>query len=158
MLFGTAAAFAALGSPSILRAALSESAEEKFFSASQLLVNHQLNPAVCARIAQFAAASYPDLEQMLDRIIDTAAALDTREVEEFFGDLPEGALRDFAYWVISAWYTGSSSFERDATLFTYEEALLYRPTLDMVPIPTFGFSAPNVWGQDLYPLTNLPRF
>lgn len=158
VLFGTAAVFATLGAPSLLRAALSAGAEEKFLSASKLLVNHQLDPAVGARIAQFASASFPDLEQMLNAIIDAAAARDAHEVEAFFEDLPEGDLRDFAYWVISAWYTGSSSFERDATLFTYEEALLYRPTLDMVPIPTFGFSAPNTWGQDLYPLANLPRF
>ncbi len=60
--------------------------------------------------------------------------------------------------MISAWYTGSSSPDRDAVLFSYEEALLYRPTLDMVPIPSFGFSAPNAWGRDLHPLSALPRF
>ncbi len=158
VLFGTAAAFATLGVPGRLRAALSASTEEKFLSASQLLVNHQLDPAVGARIAQFAGASYPNLEPLLDGVIAAAEARGASQVEDFFDDLPEGELRNFAYWVISAWYTGSSSFERDATLFTYEEALLYRPTLDMVPIPTFGFSAPNAWGQDLYPLTNLPRF
>ncbi|WP_353476345.1 sugar dehydrogenase complex small subunit (plasmid) [Salipiger sp. H15] len=158
LLFGTAAVFATLATPGALRAALSAGAEEKFLSASQLLVNHHLDPAVGARIARFASATYPDLEQMLDAIIDTAAARDAREVEQFFEDLPEGPLRDFAYWVIQTWYTGSSSFERGATLFTYEEALLYQPTLDMVAIPSFGFSAPNGWGNDLYPLTDLPRF
>lgn len=130
----------------------------KFADVSQRLVNHRLSPAVGARIAGFAAQQYPDLEPMLDQVLQIATAKNATRVEEFYGDLPEGQLRDFAYWIISAWYTGSSSTARDATLFTYEEALLYQPTLDMVPIPTFGISGPNAWGRDLYPLSDLPRF
>lgn len=132
--------------------------ETRFFEVSRRLVNHDLSPAVGHRIAVYAKASHPNLGDMLDRISAAATARNASKVEDFFDDLPQGELRDFAYWVISAWYTGSSSQDRDATLFTYEEALLYQPTIDMVPIPTFGFSAPNGWGNDLYPLTALPRF
>lgn len=158
VLFGTVALAASSAAPFRLQAAVAGSVDEKFMTASQLLVNHRLEPAVGARIASFAASEHPDLDSLLDTIIDTARAAGTKTVEEFFDRLPEGAPRDFASWVIAAWYRGSSSAARDATLFTYEEALLYQPTLDMVPIPTFGFSAPNAWGNDLYPLTDLPRF
>lgn len=155
-LLGTAA-FLSSSLPSFAFAA-TQDLDTRFMAASKLLVNHDLNPAVGARIAAFAQAAHPNLGEMLDRIADTAAARNATQVEDFFDDIPEGELRDFAFWVISAWYTGSSSGDRDATLFTYEEALLYQPTIDMVPIPTFGFSAPNAWGNDLYPLTDLPRF
>ncbi|MDH2328200.1 sugar dehydrogenase complex small subunit [Cereibacter sp. SYSU M97828] len=155
-LLGTAAMLAS-AMPSFTFAA-TQDIESRFMGASQLLVNHDLSPAVGARIAAFAQASYPNLGDMLDRITETAATRGASRVEDFFDAIPEGELRDFAFWVISAWYTGSSSGDRDATLFTYEEALLYQPTIDMVPIPTFGFSAPNAWGNDLYPLTDLPRF
>lgn len=138
--------------------ASTEGLEARFLDVSKLLVNHDLSPAVGRRIAAFAQAAHPDLNDMLDRIADAAAARNATRVEDFFDDLPEGPVRDFAYWTIAAWYTGSSSGDRDAVLFTYEEALLYQPTIDMVPIPTFGFSAPNGWGNDLYPLTDLPRF
>lgn len=128
----------------------------KFLQVSQLLVNHRLSPSVGGRIVDFAQTAYPDLELMLDRIIVIAG--NSTRVEEFFGDIPEGELRDFAYWIIHSWYTGSSSMDRNATLFTYEEALMYQPTIDMVPIPTFGYAAPNSWGNTLYPLADLPQF
>lgn len=157
LLLGSAA-FLASSMPALALSPVRSVVEPKFLDVSKLLVNHELNPNVSARIATFAHAQYPDLEPMLDTIAGIATARNTTQVEDFFDDIPEGPLRDFAYWVISAWYTGSSSGDRDATLFTYEEALLYQPTIDMVPIPTFGFSAPNTWGNDLYPLTDLPRF
>lgn len=152
------AAFLASSLPALSRAAATGPVGTKFLDVSKLLINHELSPAVGGRIAGFAQTQYPQLEPMLDEIARIAAARGATRVEEFFDDLPEGGLRDFAYWVISAWYTGSSSGDRGATLFTYEEALLYQPTIDMVPIPTFGFSAPNMWGEHLYPLTDMPRF
>lgn len=160
VLFGTAALIAAssVSAPAFALSPSRSPLAANFLKASQLLVNHRLNPATAARMAAFAEAQTPDCAALLDQIIAAAAAKNTQTVEEFFPDLPEGPVRDFAYWIIQTWYLGSSSGERGATLFTYEEALLYQPTLDMVPIPTFGFSAPNAWGNDLYPLTDLPRF
>lgn len=157
LLLGTAAILTA-AAPAMALTPVQDTPGARFMTASQLLVNHRLNPSVGDRIATFAAAAHPDLDATLDAIIAAAAARDTTVVEEFFDDLPEGPVRDTAYWIIAAWYTGSSSGDRGATLFTYEEALMYQPTIDMVPIPTFGFSGPNMWGNDLYPLTALPRF
>ncbi|MER5173038.1 sugar dehydrogenase complex small subunit [Thioclava kandeliae] len=157
-LFGSATALGVASTSAPLWAASDASTVSAFQNVSKMLVNHELDPATGARIAAFAAASYPDLDEILEQISDAATARNSSRVEDFFEDLPEGPLRDFAYWVIAAWYTGSSSGDSDATLFTYEEALLYRPTLDMVPIPTFGFSAPNSWGRELFPLADLPQF
>ncbi|WP_349294820.1 sugar dehydrogenase complex small subunit (plasmid) [Thioclava sp. 'Guangxiensis'] len=147
-----------LVAPKLASAAALGSPDADFMAVSQLLVNHDLNPAVGARIAAFAVQNQPDLQAMLKQISDIAASKNATTVEDFYDDLPEGATRDFAHWIIESWYTGSSSNATDATLFTYEEALLYRPTFDMVPIPTFGYSAPNAWGQDLSPLSAMPRF
>lgn len=157
LLLGTAALFST-SLPALGLAPATDGTDAKFIEVSRLLVNHDLSPVVGARISAFAHTRYPNLDTMLGDIAGIAAAKDAVRVEDFFDDLPEGELRDLAHWIVSAWYTGSSSGDRDATLFTYEEALLYQPTIDMVPIPSFGFSAPNGWGNDLYPLTNLPRF
>ncbi len=64
-LLGTAAAATALASPALLRAAPSAAPEDAFLAVSRLLVNHELNPAVSARMAAWAATAYPGLEGLL---------------------------------------------------------------------------------------------
>lgn len=129
-----------------------------FMRVSGLLVNHQLHPGVGARIAQAAAATYPDSAAMMNAIIAIAAAKGATEVEAFFADIPAGPLQDFARWIIFAWYTGCSSPKKDAQVFAYEEALTYRTTADVVAIPSYGVSGPNLWSRAIAPLSPMPHF
>ena len=128
-----------------------------FMRVSGLLVNHQLHPGVSARIAQ-AAAKHADSDKMMNAIIAIAAAKGATEVEAFFADIPAGPLQDFAHWIIFAWYTGCSSPKKDAQVFAYEEALTYRTTADVVAIPSYGVSGPNLWSRAIAPLSPLPHF
>ena len=128
-----------------------------FMRVSGLLVNHQLHPGVGARIAQ-AAAKHADSDKMMNAIISIAAAKGATEVEAFFADIPEGPLQDFARWIIFAWYTGCSSPKKDAQVFAYEEALTYRTTADVVAIPSYGVSGPNLWSRAIAPLSPMPHF
>lgn len=129
-----------------------------FMRLSNLLVNHQLHPGVGARIALAAAANYPDSAAMMDSILAIATAKGATEVEAFFADIPEGKLQDFAHWIIFAWYTGCSSPKKDAQVFAYEEALTYRTTADVVAIPSYGVSGPNLWSRAIAPLSPMPHF
>lgn len=129
-----------------------------FMELSQLLVNHRLNAGIGARMAVFAAAKYPDCASMMTQLIALATAKKATLVEEFFSDIPEGPLQDFAHWVILAWYSGSSSPKKDAQLFTFEEALTYKLTADAVAIPSYGFSGPNMWSRPIVPLMPIPSF
>lgn len=128
-----------------------------FMRVSGLLVNHQLHQGVGARIAQ-AAAKHADSDKMMNAIIAIAAAKGATEVEAFFADIPEGKLQDFAHWIIFAWYTGCSSPKKDAQVFAYEEALTYRTTADVVAIPSYGVSGPNLWSRAIAPLSPMPHF
>lgn len=130
----------------------------QFLEISKLLINHQLDEAVGARIAAAAATKYPQAAQMMTSIAALAQAKQARQVEDFFGDIPEGPLQEFAYWVIFAWYSGCSSPKKDAQLFTFEHALTYKTTADTVAMPSYGFSGPNLWSRPIVPLSNMPIF
>ena len=47
--------------------------------------------------------------------------------------------------IVSAWYLGVVGDPEDAELITYHDALMYRPTHGILPIPTYG-PGPNAWG------------
>jgi hypothetical protein len=145
--------------PSVTLAAVDTGTQDRFMKLSSLLIDHKLSPAIGARIADTAAGQHKNLGQMLDAIIAVAEKKNAAQVEDFFGDIPDGELKDFAHWVIFAWYSGCSSEKRDATVFTYEEALTFKTTSDVVAIPSFGFSGPNLWTRPNLPLSApMPRF
>jgi fructose 5-dehydrogenase small subunit len=139
-------------------AAIEPSTHSRFMRLSSVLINHQLRPEIGARIAKAAADRYEDLPGMLDLIIAIAERKHAAVVEDFFADIPDGNLRDFAHWVISVWYSGCSSEKADAMVFTYEEALTFKTTGDVVTIPSYCFSGPNHWSQTTVPLANMPKF
>ncbi|WJH41460.1 sorbitol dehydrogenase family protein [Aliirhizobium terrae] len=140
-------------------AAVDSGLAARFMELSNLLINHQLNPAVGAKIAETASGQYQNLPQMLDAIIKIAQTKKATEVEAFFTDIPDGELKDFAHWVIFAWYSGCSSEKRNATVFTYEEALVFKPTSDILTIPSYGISGPNQWMRPNLPLSApMPTF
>ncbi len=132
--------------------------QAQFMRLSNLLVNHVLNPAVGARMLKVAAAEHQDLARMMADIIAIAEQKQAKVVEDFFGDIPEGPLQALAHWIIFAWYTGCSSARKDAKVFTYEEALTYQTTIDVVAIPSYGLSGPNRWRQVTVSLADMPRF
>jgi len=143
---------------SLASAAIEPSTHSRFMRLSTLLINHQLRPEIGARIAEAAADRYKDLPGMLDLIIAIAERKHAAVVEDFFADIPDGNLKDFAYWVILAWYSGCSSEKADATVFTYEEALTFKTTADVVAIPSSCFSGSNGWSQITVPLAPMPKF
>ncbi|WP_447893960.1 sugar dehydrogenase complex small subunit [Vreelandella sp. GE22] len=131
---------------------------QRFMQLSKLLINHELHEGTGLRIAAFAAQKYARLDERIDQIVAVAEQHNAVEVEQFFEAIPDGEPRDFAYWVIAAWYSGASSSAADAEQFTFEHALTYQTTLDIVPIPTYAYSAPNAWSRSPAPLLPVPSF
>ena len=153
------AAGTAVSAPtSLALAAIEQTTHSRFMRMSTLLINHQLRPDIGARIATAAADRYKDLPRILDSIIAIADRKHAAVVEDFFGDIPDSNLKDFAYWVILAWYSGCSSEKADATVFTYEDALTFQTTADVAAIPSYCFSGSNGWSQTTVPLANMPKF
>jgi fructose 5-dehydrogenase small subunit len=143
---------------SLALASIEPSTHSRFMRMSRLLINHHLRPDIGARIAAAAADRYKDLPGMLDVIIAVAERKHAAVVEDFFDDIPDGNLKGFAHWVISAWYSGCSSEKADATVFTYEDALTFKTTADVVATPSYCFSGSNGWSQTIVPLANMPKF
>jgi hypothetical protein len=132
--------------------------DAQFMRLSSLLINHQLDTGVGARITAFAMTAHPDLPKMMDGIIAIAQQKNAASVEDFFGDIPAGPMQDLAHWIISAWYSGSSSAKHDAEVFTYELALTYQVTKDVTQIPSYGLSGPNAWTRPNAALADMPQF
>lgn len=130
----------------------------QFMQLSNLLVNHRLDAAIGARIAQAAPGLHPEAAAMTGAILAIAQGRNARLVEDFFDAIPAGPLQDFAHWVIFAWYAGCSSPKKDAQVFSFEGALTYQVTRDTVAIPSYGFSGPNKWQRPIMQLAAMPHF
>jgi hypothetical protein len=55
-------------------------------------------------------------------------------------------LRELTTRIVSAWYLGIVGQDADAELISYAEALMYRPTKDVLVVPTYG-AGPDSWGE-----------
>ncbi|WP_431259417.1 sugar dehydrogenase complex small subunit [Roseateles chitinivorans] len=55
-------------------------------------------------------------------------------------------LRELTTRIVSAWYLGIVGQDADAELISYAEALMYRPTKDVLVVPTYG-AGPDSWGD-----------
>jgi fructose 5-dehydrogenase small subunit len=130
----------------------------KFMQISNLLIAHQLNTEVGARIAPALTTLDPSIEQDIDQLIAIATAKNAKIVEDFFPDVPEGRLKDTALKIIFAWYTGVATDTYGAEVFAYELALMYQPTKDVMTIPSYAISGPNGWNSSSPPLTDMPTF
>jgi fructose 5-dehydrogenase small subunit len=50
--------------------------------------------------------------------------------------------------LVAAWYMGSAANTLNAPMVAYYDALMYRPTRDALPVPTYCFGTPGWWTQD----------
>jgi fructose 5-dehydrogenase small subunit len=137
---------------------LSDQSAAQFMEISLLLVPHRLNAEVGKRIGAAMAALNPLLPQQIDGLLSIARQKNARIVEDFFGDVPDGPLKDTALSIISAWYLGVITDAPDAEVFAYEYALMYQPTRDVMTIPSYAISGPNGWSAEAPPLSNMPEF
>jgi len=130
-----------------------------FMSLSQMLVNHGLNAAAGAKMEAYARAKFADFAGSSAAILQLAQERKATAVEDFYEDIPEGPQRELAQWIIFAWYSGMAGAGKADAMFTYEHALTYQVTRDVVPIPSYGFTAPNAWEQlENPPLLPIPQF
>jgi len=139
-------------------AAWSDQSAARFMEISALLIPHRLNPEVGKRTGAAMAALNPQLSQQIDGLLSIAREKNAGIVEDFFPDVPDGPLKETALSIISAWYLGVVTDAPDAEVFAYEYALMYKPTSDVMTIPSYAISGPNGWTAEAPPLSNMPEF
>ena len=69
-------------------------------------------------------------------------------------DLQRGA----ALKIISAWYLGVIDDAPGATVFANFDALMFKPTSDVMTIPSYAPAGPNHWNSLSPPLAAMPSF
>ncbi|MCK7598020.1 sorbitol dehydrogenase family protein [Microbulbifer sp. CAU 1566] len=104
----------------------------KFFEVSQKLlqplpVNTQLDRRVAARLLAALNSEFPSFPQQLDLMPDDPG--------------PAERHSPVAQLIVSAWYLGSVG----KTLVTFERALMYRLTADVLPVPSYCYGKPGDW-------------
>jgi fructose 5-dehydrogenase small subunit len=131
---------------------------DQFMQLSSLLIPHRLDRDVGSRLAAALRTKDPEVTAHVTALLDIAKKKNARIVEEFFPDVPDGALKDTALLIISAWYLGVLVDAPGAEVFAYELALMYQPTSDVMTIPTYAISGPNGWTSEAPPLNSMPTF
>lgn len=139
-------------------AAWSAESTTRFMQISSLLIPHRLNQEVGKRIGAAMSALNSSLTDQVTELLAIATKKNARTVEDFFPDVPEGALKQTALAIISAWYLGVVTDAAGAEVFAFEYALMYQPTRDVMTIPSYAVSGPNGWTADAPPLSAMPDF
>jgi fructose 5-dehydrogenase small subunit len=129
-----------------------------FMQLSALLIPHQLDRDVGSRLSAALRMKDPEFTAHIATLLDIAKKKNARIVEEFFSDVPDGPLKDTALLIISAWYLGVIVDAPGAEVLSYELALMYQPTIDVMTIPTYAISGPNGWTSEAPPLNSMPTF
>jgi hypothetical protein len=129
-----------------------------FMELSALLIPHRLDHDVGLRLAAALSAKDPAFAGHVSSLLEIARKKQATIVEDFFPDVPDGPLKDTALLIISAWYLGVIVDAPDAEVYSYELALMYQPTIDVMTIPSYAISGPNGWTSEAPPLSDMPKF
>jgi fructose 5-dehydrogenase small subunit len=130
----------------------------EFMELSSLLIPHRLDRDVGLRLAAALSAKDPAFAGHVTALVEIAKRKQAAIVEDFFPDVPDGALKDAALLIISAWYLGVIVDAPGAEVYSYELALMFQPTIDVMTIPSYAISGPNGWTSEAPPLTDMPKF
>lgn len=155
LLVSTALAGLAAAQPWWIQAAAAS--DDRFMALSRLLIPHQLDPEVGRRIAAALHADSAPFSNQVDALLTLARDKKAAIVEDFFPFASDEA-KQAALQIISAWYLGVVDNAPDAKNIAYELALMFKPTSDVMTIPTYSISRPNGWSADAPPLSIMPVF
>lgn len=132
-------------------------ADDRFMALSRLLIPHQLDPEIGRRIAAGLRADASPLSDHIDALLKLAHDRKAAIVEDFFPFAPADAQAS-ALSIISAWYLGVVDNTPSSQVIAFELALMFKPTSDVMTIPTYSISGPNGWGPEAPALGAMPTF
>lgn len=128
-----------------LAAAIAAPGDRAFLEISRAITGHSdLDPVISARLCSAMQATFPgytDTIRALSSLI--ASGGEPKDILERSGDLRGAVLA-----LNAAWYTGSVEDKTNAPMVTYYNALMYQPTRDGLPVPTYCFNRPGWWTED----------
>lgn len=130
---------------------------QDFMRLSALLIPHRLDTVTGHRLAAAFRADRPPIADHVAALLRLAAAKQATTVEEFF-PFAAGAPRATVLRIVSAWYLGVVEDRPGAQVFANVDALMFKPTSDVMTIPTYPTAGPSDWGGLSPPLAAMPAF
>jgi hypothetical protein len=152
---GVAAAGLVAAQPWPVRSA--SAPDDRFMALSRLLIPHSLDSEIGRRIAAELKADRGPFSDHIDALLKLAHDRHATVAEDFLPFASDEA-KAAALRIISAWYLGVVDDAPDAKIIAYELALMFKPTSDVMTIPTYSISRPNGWGIEAPPLSAVPTF
>lgn len=141
---GGLAVLSSIASP--LSAAAANDDVQGFTKLSEFLTGYSLDPVLGARYLAALAKRSQTLSADIAKLQQVIAQSGVTSMDGFLALKPsDPAVMKTATKIVSAWYLGVVGEPADAELITYAEALMYRPTKGLLPVPTYG-PGPNAWG------------
>ena len=128
-----------------------------FLRLSALLVPHRLDEVTGERLALEMRADQPPMADYIASLLALATAKRASRAEDFF-PFATAAPRAAALRIISAWYLGVVEDVPGARVFANADALMFKPTADVMTVPTYAVAGPNNWGGFSPPLAAMPVF
>lgn len=155
---GTALAFGGVALLGTSNAFAAELAAAEFLQLSQFLTGGKPLAAGLARRYQDSLArhdpGFREAAAALQGYVSTAKA-DTIDALLARADLT-APLRKTITQIVSAWYLGIVNDDKDVELIAYAEALMYRPTADVLAVPSYG-GGPDSWGEKPAGTSSVPN-
>lgn len=127
-------------------------AATRFGSVSSFITRHKgFDPALVERAYTQLKALDPEFDTKLDALSKAIQSSGAKSVDAFLASNPDSGVRDTMTTITGVWYLGYTgtpdpSQETDNAKFvTYRDALMWGPTSDATPIPTYSQNKQNYW-------------
>ena len=115
-----------------------------FLAFSKAITGHaELDPITAGRICAAMLKASADFAGQLKTLAPFAASEADPQAVLARADL--AGLRGTALSIVAAWYTGTVGTGSGATMVAYAKALMYRPVMDGMPVPTYCNFGPVWW-------------
>lgn len=146
--------------PALAASANNDSADVgEFIRLSRLLTGHnsldvQLGERLYNALSQ-QNAQFPDLVKQLSLYVQQNNIPDVETLDE---KLKQQPLHDPMMAIIKAWYSGVIEPGYHATVYGYQQALMYQIPRDGMVIPTYAHNGPDYWVANPPPVDRLLTF
>ncbi|GBQ37400.1 hypothetical protein HLH34_08755 [Gluconacetobacter azotocaptans] len=125
--------------------------EARFLAVSKAVTGHQdLNPDIATRLFAAMVRTFPGYGARIEALSHLTGG--GGAPEEILARAEEANQRQTMLGLVAAWFTGSVQDKTNAPMVAYYDALMYRPTHDALPVPTYCFAAPAWWTEAPPPL------
>ena len=133
-------------SAALAAAPSSDPATQAFLKFSQTITDKPaLSAITAARILQAATTVAAEFAPHVSAL--TALADQHTGAQALLAAADAAGLKAHALAIVAVWYTGTVTGEKGSQLVAYQQALMYQPVNDGLPVPTYCFKGPLWWTQ-----------